>query len=126
MACSSHGLLGASSTPGGDALLLGLTDDVDCAVVRVSISTQGTNSAEDDRGAGPERAIASEERQCGSASGGMGMMAGGQAAGNTAGAPRIEVLHVRSIPALAYVAAGKVQRKHMLLAEPGAGRKPGR
>jgi hypothetical protein len=53
---------------------LGLTDDVDAAVVRISIASNATIVAD----------------------------------------------HVASVPALAYVAAGKVQRRAVLFGPPGA------
>ena len=77
IACGPHRLLGVGG--GGaadgarDCLLLGLTDDVDAAVVRVSIGAEDTIAAQ----------------------------------------------HVASVPALAYVAAGKVQRRAVLLGQPG-------
>jgi hypothetical protein len=55
------------------AVLLGLTDDVDAAVVRIGISAEGAISAD----------------------------------------------HVASVPALAYVVAGKVQRRAVLFGQPG-------
>lgn len=55
------------------AVLLGLTDDVDAAVVRIGISAEGAISAD----------------------------------------------HVASVPALAYVVAGKVQRRAVLFGHPG-------
>ena len=55
------------------AVLLGLTDDMDAAVVRIGISAEGAISAD----------------------------------------------HVASVPALAYVVAGKVQRRAVLFGQPG-------
>ncbi|KAL4420811.1 hypothetical protein ABPG75_010467 [Micractinium tetrahymenae] len=83
---------GSSAASSGTTLLLGLTDDVDCAVVAVSCCT-GSNSGSD-------------------SSGGSSGQEGAAAAG-------FVVQHVSSIPAMAYVAAGKVQRKFLLLAPPG-------
>ena len=57
----------------GAPALLGVTDDVDCAVLRLAVSA--------------ERRIVAD--------------------------------HVVSIPALAYVAAGKVQRRAVVLGQPG-------
>ncbi|GAB4820252.1 hypothetical protein N2152v2_007298 [Parachlorella kessleri] len=66
-----------------DRLLLGLTDDVDCAVVEVAC---------------------------------MAGAAGSQDGLSTCG---FKVQHATSVPALAYVAAGKLQRKFLLLTPPG-------
>ncbi|PSC70698.1 hypothetical protein C2E20_5843 [Micractinium conductrix] len=95
---------GGAGTPGGGqaagpTLLLGLTDDVDCAVVAVSCADAS------DAGVGSSDAAA-----------GGGDSGGGDSAGGGAG---FVVRHAASIPALAYVAAGKVQRKFILLAPPG-------
>lgn len=74
MACGAHRLLGTSSSGSSGSVLLGLTDDVDAAVVRAGISIDGRIAAE----------------------------------------------HVATVPALAYVAAGKVQRRAVLFGQPGS------
>lgn len=152
MSCGQHRLLGARGAAGAASVLLGLTDDVDCAVVNVSIRSRapavgsaapgaGTDAAEartsdamDASGSASAsasadvsasaRASASASPTAGvSSSGGQAAAAGAPSAGDgQPGGPQIVVEHVSSIPALAYVAAGKVQRKHLLLGAPGASR----
>lgn len=88
LACGSHKLLGATPAPqrtaatDGEgtaakahpaAVLLGLTDDVDAAMVRVAVGADG----------------------------------------------RIEARHLATVPALGYVAAGKVQKRAVLFGMPG-------
>jgi hypothetical protein len=109
MSCGAHRVLGVRRGGGSAAAtLLGLTDDVDCAVVQLAI-------ARGDAAAGVEQppAGAASEQQQGPSNSGQAHHHG----------PRISATHVVSIPALAYVAAGKTQRKALLLAPPGdAGR----
>ncbi len=89
------GLDGAPAQPPGlrQPLLLGVTDDVDCAVVQLS------TAAEPD---GSQQAASVAEQGTGADD-----------------VPLVLVRHVSSIPALAYVAAGKTHKRHLLLG-PGA------
>lgn len=92
---------GGAGTPGGGqaagpTLLLGLTDDVDCAVVAVSCADAS------DAGVGSSDAAA-----------GGGDSGGGDSAGGGAG---FVVRHAASIPALAYVAAGGSRERGQLWA----------
>ena len=85
--CQPHRVLGCQRA-GRARLLLGLTDDVDCAVLEISVT------------------LPASELDVPSAS-----MVGAL--------PGYAVRHVASVPALAYVAAGKLQRKYLLLGAPG-------
>jgi hypothetical protein len=79
LGCGGHKLLGASSgavavdDSASTGVLLGLTDDVDAAVIRIAIATEGSLIAD----------------------------------------------HQSTVPALAYVAAGKVQKRSVLFGTPG-------
>lgn len=103
MTCSPLRLLGVRTAAGSTSVLLGLADDVDCAVVKVSISPPSSGDV------AAVSAVASA----------AGVSVGSGGGGGVGGSPSIEVQHVSSVPALAYVAAGKMQRKHLLLSEPG-------
>ena len=84
----AHKLLSAQRTcSGGGGLLLGVSDDVDCAVFHVRAVTEG---------------------------GATGAVAAAAAAG-----PSLAADHAGLVPALAYVAASKTQRRHTLVAAPG-------
>ncbi|PNW85571.1 hypothetical protein CHLRE_03g193050v5 [Chlamydomonas reinhardtii] len=94
LSCHAHRLLtadgplrapAAATAAARPALLLGVTDDVDCAVVRLDVGAQG---------------------------------AGGDAGASD---PAPQVTHAVSIPALAYVAAGKTYKRHLLLGSAGTG-----
>jgi len=65
--------------PAGGSAVLGVTDDVDCALLELSIEA------------------------------------------GTGGEPRMQVAHAANVPALAYVAAGKQQKKFLLLDTPPTG-----
>lgn len=81
LGCGGHKLLGASSgavavdDSASTGVLLGLTDDVDAAVIRIAIATEGSLIAD----------------------------------------------HQSTVPALAYVAAGKVQKRSVLFGTPDSG-----
>ncbi|KAG2442368.1 hypothetical protein HXX76_002454 [Chlamydomonas incerta] len=93
LSCHAHRLLTAdgpllapaAAQQAQPALLLGVTDDVDCAVVRLDVGAEGP---------------------------------GGEAG---ASAPEPQAVHAVSIPALAYVAAGKTHKRHLLLGSAGTG-----
>lgn len=87
LVCQPHRLLGCQHDV-HDVLRLGLTDDVDCAVVEVLASCDAST---------PDSASSGGTAE-------IQHMAGG-----------FLVRHVASVPALAYVAAGKMQRKYLLL-----------
>jgi hypothetical protein len=95
--CGPHKLLLAESCPGSSSelggLLLGLTDDVDCAVMTAAFSNPAAAAA----AAG------------GSSSGGSSSSSSGD----------LVVTHSAFLPAIAYVVAGKTQRRHLLLGEQG-------
>ena len=113
MACGAHRVL-AVRRGGAGTCLLGVSDDVDCAVVELAVSRASDSS---DAAAAAEQPTASAAHP-----------ADNQAAADTetqhrsqqeGSQPQICATHVASIPALAYVAAGKTQRKALLLAPPG-------
>lgn len=96
--CGPHKLLAAegfagSSEPGGPAssggLLLGLTDDVDCALVTAAFSKPAAAAA----------------------------AAGISSDGGSSSSGDLLVTHSAFLPAIAYVVAGKTQRRHLLLGE---------
>ncbi|GIL86925.1 hypothetical protein Vretimale_15539 [Volvox reticuliferus] len=76
-------------------LLLGVTDDVDCAVLQVDCW----------------RRCAAQQPESGRAA--------GEEAAESGQLAVVQVRHVVSIPALAYVAAGKTYKRHLLLSSPG-------
>lgn len=147
MACAQHRLLGAREAAGRAAVLLGLTDDVDCALLNVSITSGAASEVSTEPVAAGNGVVGHQTLDAMgaivsasdgvsasfSASAGASVSAGASSNGSqaaVAGAaigegdqssgPQILVKHVSSIPALAYVAAGKVQSKHLLLGAPGA------
>ena len=104
MSCGAHRVLGVRRCVGAAATLLGVTDDVDCAVVQLAIARGDAAAAVEQAPTG----VSTDQQQKGPADSGQAQHG-----------PRISATHVVSIPALAYVAAGKTQRKSMLLAPPG-------
>ncbi|GIL51441.1 hypothetical protein Vafri_7422 [Volvox africanus] len=82
--------------PQAQPLLLGVTDDVDCAVLQVDCWRRRAGQQPD---SGP---AAGEEKEA--------------EAGQLAA---VQVRHFASIPALAYVAAGKTHKRHLLLSSSG-------
>eukprot|EP00955_Chlamydomonas_euryale_P105547 365647-Chlamydomonas_euryale.AAC.3 len=122
LSCGTCRLLSAES--GGEGLLA-LSDDVDAAVVRVAWGRCGAGSVGDagcdrggggggDGGGGGGDGI----QQCG---GGCADAGAGDAAGS-AGVGRLPLPQVRHecyVPALCYIAAGKVHKKHLLIGEAG-------
>jgi hypothetical protein len=127
VSCSPHALLAAQSLPpvlgGGSSsssssdgsngssdsggvwqqpgLLLGLTDDVDCAVVRAVLPA----------------APAQQQPRQQHAAGTQASMAAAAAGSSGAACAPAALCHLSFLPALAYVAAGKTQRRHLLLGE---------
>lgn len=84
----------SNSKSNNSGLLLGLTDDVDCAVVAATLQQQQQQGVNDHAG---------------------GYSSTAAAAAGSVGGIAISLNHRASIPALAYVAEGKTQRKHLLL-----------
>jgi hypothetical protein len=82
------------------ALLLGLTDDVDCAVMTATFSSSSTASAQ---------AAAPADTAAGAAAAG-GIVGLGRTGG-------LVLTHAAFLPAIAYVVAGKTQKRHLLLGE---------
>jgi hypothetical protein len=100
VSCAPHRLLSVqavapgSSGAGQAGLLLGLTDDVDCALVSAQLSRSNAQG-------GNATAAGSSSSSSSGASGGWGVL----------------LQHQAYLPALAYVVAGKTQRRHLLLGE---------
>jgi hypothetical protein len=86
-----------SSSQGQAGLLLGLSDDVDCALVSAQLTAPAL----------PAAAAA-------------GSTSEPAAAGSSAGGWCVSLCHQAYLPALAYVVSGKTQRRHLLLGELGA------
>ena len=123
MSCAPHRVLGVRRGRAAASLLVGLTDDVDCAVVDISIQRAAPVSMQPKHDSSSATASASAQDPS-SAAGPSGAAASDAVVppqdGEAAAADvRICVQHLSSIPALAYVAAGKVQRKAVLLAVSG-------
>jgi hypothetical protein len=99
VSCAPHRLLAtAGSVSQGQAgLLLGLSDDVDCALVSAQLTAPALPAAA--AGSTSEPAAA--------------------AAGSSAGGWGVSLCHQAYLPALAYVVSGKTQRRHLLLGELG-------
>ena len=92
---------GPDSGPGRESdsvLLLGLTDDVDCAVMTAAFSSSTAAAADTAAGAT-------------AAAGGGGGVGGGGSRGG------LVLTHATFLPAIAYVVAGKTQKRHLLLGE---------
>jgi hypothetical protein len=87
-----HASSSSSSQPG---ILLGLTDDVDCALLSATLRARASSST--------------------AAAAAAAAAAAGGAAG-TGGSSDVTLTHLAFLPALAYVVAGKTQRRHLLLA----------
>jgi hypothetical protein len=108
VSCAPHRLLAvqavaAGSTGQGQAwLLLGLSDDVDCALVSAQLSAPALSAAAAAAAAGSTSEPAAA------------------AAGSSAGGWGVSLCHQAYLPALAYVVSGKTQRRHLLLGELGA------
>ncbi|WIA32717.1 hypothetical protein OEZ86_005903 [Tetradesmus obliquus] len=91
--CAPHRLLAvAASAPGSSGqaqpgLLLGLSDDVDCALVSAQLSSPGE------------------------------MAAAGSSSSSSTGGWCVALCHQAYLPALAYVVSGKTQRRHLLLGD---------
>ena len=105
MACGAHRVLSVRRG-GAGAVLLGLSDDVDCAVVELGVAREGSDASHA-AAKQPETASSVPEQPP------------AEAESPQQDIPHICAIHVASIPALAYVAAGKTQRKALLLAPPG-------
>uniref|UniRef100_A0A383V828 Uncharacterized protein n=1 Tax=Tetradesmus obliquus TaxID=3088 RepID=A0A383V828_TETOB len=96
VSCAPHRLLAvAASAPGSSGqaqpgLLLGLSDDVDCALVSAQLSSPGEMAA-----------AGSSSSSSSSSTGGWG----------------VALCHQAYLPALAYVVSGKTQRRHLLLGD---------
>jgi hypothetical protein len=95
VSCAPHRLLavqaaapGGASGQGQAGLLLGLSDDVDCALVSAQLSTSADSSA---------------------------AAAGSSSSSSSAGGWGVVLSHQAYLPALAYVVSGKTQRRHLLL-----------
>ena len=116
MTCGAHRVL-AVQQKGAGSCLLGLSDDVDCAVVELTVS-HGSASADISAAAEqPPTSAAPVVLHPAATAGEQPQQQ--QTTEQREGQPRIRATHIASIPALAYVAAGKTQRKALLLAPPG-------
>lgn len=109
---------------GQEGLLLGLADDVDCAVFRVAFAAAPKREG----GVAPPTAADSAKPAAEARAEGEGAAAGSvqeelqrPAPGGTAsqgpGAVSVVVAQEGCVPALAYVASGKTQRRHVLIGE---------
>ena len=116
MACGAHRVLAVRRQSGASACLLGLSDDVDCAVVELSVSSRVSGSGETAAAAEQPAMSAAPVAQRSAAAAGDQLQQGSE---QQESQPHVRAAHVASIPALAYVAAGKMQRKALLLAPPG-------
>jgi len=116
MACGAHRVLAVRRGSGAGTCLLGLSDDVDCAVVELSVSSRVSGSGDTASAAEQPATSAAPASQHPAAAAGDQTQ---QQSEQQGGQQHISATHVASIPALAYVAAGKTQRKALLLAPPG-------
>ncbi|KAJ9510463.1 hypothetical protein QJQ45_015923 [Haematococcus lacustris] len=114
LSCGPHKVLSADM-PG----LLAVTDDVDACVLQLGWQQQQQQQQQQEQ-QGTASSNSSTSNAVDSASiSGAGQMCSSSASSLAAagGGPTPWVRHVATIPALAYIAAGKTQKKHLLVGE---------